>query len=196
MALAEDKHCRVIKLGGYATKSWLIFGEKRMVPVTFAFQVEYRSNLHSSGTRMSANVFEELSVKQMQTPVYALTVGRRHWWWFRHRFYSTNETYPSAEAIRDELMGRGRAPDPTRHRTSTTNAAPAPRKEPPASPYGILGVSRNATLNDIKQAYRQRISEYHPDKVASLGIELRKLADEMTRKINAAYEDLKARHGG
>lgn len=37
----------------------------------------------------------------------------------------------------------------------------------------------------------KRVSEYHPDKVATLGEELRKLAEEKTKQINEAYEHLK-----
>ena len=188
MALTEDRHCRIIKLGGYVTQTWFFFGEKRRVPVTFAFEVEYRGSIHSSGTRMSTKVYEQLSEKQMHTPVYALSVGNRHWWWYRHRFYSTRETYPSPEAIRDELTGRAKP------QARETPASPPPRREPPNSPYALLDIPRTATFEEIKQAYRQRIAEYHPDKVANLGVELRRVAEEMTRRINNAYEQLKATH--
>jgi DnaJ like chaperone protein len=43
--------------------------------------------------------------------------------------------------------------------------------------HEVLEVSPNATLDQIKTAYRQKISLYHPDRVAGLGQELRELAE-------------------
>lgn len=54
--------------------------------------------------------------------------------------------------------------------------------------YDILEVSPNATLEEIKKAYINKISKYHPDKVASLGKEFQLLAEEKTKELNEAYE--------
>ncbi|HDM79106.1 MAG TPA: DUF1232 domain-containing protein [Deltaproteobacteria bacterium] len=62
-------------------------------------------------------------------------------------------------------------------------------------PYEILGVSRNATINEIKKAYHQKASKYHPDKVSHLGEEFQKLAEEKFKEINWAFETLKAERG-
>lgn len=43
----------------------------------------------------------------------------------------------------------------------------------------------------LRQAYRQRIREYHPDRVAPLGIKIRTLAEEETKRINEAYKYLR-----
>jgi DnaJ-domain-containing protein 1 len=55
--------------------------------------------------------------------------------------------------------------------------------------YEILGVDKNASIVDVKKAYRQKMFEYHPDKVASLGKELRELAEQKTKEINSAYAE-------
>lgn len=67
------------------------------------------------------------------------------------------------------------------------------KKEKPAvkSPWETLGVSEDAGADEIKEAYRKRCAEYHPDKVAHLGIELQKVADEEFKKIQSAYEFVK-----
>jgi hypothetical protein len=54
----------------------------------------------------------------------------------------------------------------------------------------ILGVSIGATEQQLRAAYREKIFQYHPDKVASLGPELKELAEEKTKEINGAYDVL------
>jgi hypothetical protein len=59
-----------------------------------------------------------------------------------------------------------------------------------------LGLTGRPTHGEVKRAYRNKIREYHPDKVAHLGSELRDLAECKSKEINAAYEYLsKAFHG-
>ncbi|MBJ22696.1 MAG: DnaJ domain-containing protein [bacterium] len=57
-------------------------------------------------------------------------------------------------------------------------------------PYEILGVARSASSDAIRDAYRSRMREYHPDKVAHLGEELRALAHEKSQQIQRAYRQL------
>ncbi|MGO9686540.1 MAG: J domain-containing protein [Beijerinckiaceae bacterium] len=51
----------------------------------------------------------------------------------------------------------------------------------------VLEVSVDASVGEIRAAYHKRISEYHPDKVASLGKEIRKIAERKSKEINVAY---------
>ncbi|MBU0899588.1 DnaJ domain-containing protein [bacterium] len=57
-------------------------------------------------------------------------------------------------------------------------------------PYAILEVSKNASKEEIKAAYRRLASQYHPDKVESLGEELKKLAHEKMLEIQWAYDKI------
>ncbi len=62
-------------------------------------------------------------------------------------------------------------------------------------PYTILGVSRDATDEDIKKAYRALARKYHPDNFADSG--LADLAEEKMKEINEAYDEIqKMRAGG
>ncbi|MGQ0556479.1 MAG: DnaJ domain-containing protein [Nitrospiraceae bacterium] len=49
--------------------------------------------------------------------------------------------------------------------------------------YQVLGVSRNASDDDIKKAYRKLVFQYHPDRNPDS-----KDADAKIRELNAAYE--------
>jgi DnaJ-class molecular chaperone len=55
-------------------------------------------------------------------------------------------------------------------------------------PYEVLEVSQNASPDELKAAYYKKLAQYHPDKVAHLGDELKKLAQVKTKDIIAAYE--------
>ncbi|SRR5258706_9637049 len=51
----------------------------------------------------------------------------------------------------------------------------------------VLGVAPSATEAEIRAAYRRLMSQYHPDKVAALGSELRELAERKSKEIGTAY---------
>lgn len=53
--------------------------------------------------------------------------------------------------------------------------------------WEILGVSKEASPDDIKTAFRKEIARYHPDRVEGLGRELRELAEKKAKEINWAY---------
>lgn len=52
----------------------------------------------------------------------------------------------------------------------------------------VLGVAETASLDEVVAAYRSAMNQYHPDKVAHLGEELRDLAEKKCKEINLAYE--------
>ena len=59
--------------------------------------------------------------------------------------------------------------------------------------YKVLGVSSDASDQEIKRAYRKLMSENHPDKLAGRGMpeSMREMAEERTREISHAYDVVK-----
>jgi len=56
--------------------------------------------------------------------------------------------------------------------------------------YEMLHVSPGASTDDVKRAFRQQISRYHPDKVQHLGEEFQELAEERAAALTEAYRVL------
>ncbi len=54
--------------------------------------------------------------------------------------------------------------------------------------YEVLQVDRSASPEEIRAAYKQLIAKYHPDKVDTLGQELKDLANQKSQQIIAAYQ--------
>ena len=62
-------------------------------------------------------------------------------------------------------------------------------------PYTVLGVSPNASDQEVKRAYRELARKYHPDNYVNNP--LADLAEEKMKEINEAYEAIqKQRSGG
>ncbi len=61
--------------------------------------------------------------------------------------------------------------------------------------YKILGISPDATDEEVKKAFREMAKKYHPDKVSHLGEDVKKDAELKFRKINEAYETIKQQRG-
>ena len=54
--------------------------------------------------------------------------------------------------------------------------------------YKVLGVSPSASDDELRKAYRRLALEHHPDRVASLGEDVRRAAEKKFQEINAAKE--------
>ena len=119
------------------------------------------------------------------------------------------------DAIPDALLGLGWADDivvlllaywfikrfvPRGYQQTESHSSSGPRQQQtkPSSekdPYEVLGVSRGATREEIKSAYRKQAQRYHPDRVSHLGEELQQLAKERFQEVQQAYEILSSRAG-
>ncbi len=64
-------------------------------------------------------------------------------------------------------------------------------------PYGVLGVSRKATDEEIKAAHRRLVREHHPDVLIAQGLpqEFVDLATQKIAAINAAYDRIGKERG-
>jgi DnaJ like chaperone protein len=57
--------------------------------------------------------------------------------------------------------------------------------------YALLEIDRNATVPEIRKAYRHMALKYHPDKVAYLGDDAKTEANGKFQQLNSVYELIK-----
>ncbi len=78
-----------------------------------------------------------------------------------------------------------------RDKRERSSRAQAGAPESSSDPCEILGIDASASGEEIHAAYKARMHEYHPDKVAHLGEELQKVAHRKAVEIQQAYERLR-----
>jgi DnaJ-domain-containing protein 1 len=77
-----------------------------------------------------------------------------------------------------------READSQRQRQRSRTARPGETAE---DWWVVLGVSPNASKEEIVRSYRRKVLQNHPDRVAGLAPEFTALADSRMKAINAAY---------
>ncbi len=102
---------------------------------------------------------------------------------------------PLFDALRRSDQARGgRVSSESRERQSDARAGFGdPIRSWPEDSHAVLGIATDATDVEIRRAFRQRMREYHPDRVATLGVEIRDLAEAKSKQISGAYEVLTSR---
>jgi DnaJ like chaperone protein len=61
--------------------------------------------------------------------------------------------------------------------------------------YKVLEIDSSATDDEVKAAYRKMALKHHPDRVATLGEDVREAAEEKFQKINSAKEKIFSARG-
>ena len=102
------------------------------------------------------------------------------------------------EGAQIRLLKEFASTDPDRLISRRQDSKPdeGPPQEPPSkelppdrSWFSVLEVSPFATLDEIKEAYKLKIKQNHPDRVHGMAPMFRDLAEDETKKLNAAHEE-------
>lgn len=96
----------------------------------------------------------------------------------------------------DHLPGIVRQAFASKPRSAASNAGmPVDFQGNPSDPYQVLGASEMDSEKEIKKKYKQMVMQYHPDRVAHLGPELKELAAKKTTEINGAFAAIRRMRG-
>lgn len=106
--------------------------------------------------------------------------------------------YFMASFILDYFFPRRRNPfihvefhtfDDSQYRSSRTySSPPPPRPDRLAEAYAILGLTPQATSDEVRQAYRRLARENHPDRFATQGEAARQQAEARFKRITEARD--------
>jgi DnaJ like chaperone protein len=79
---------------------------------------------------------------------------------------------------------------------SAGGAQPTGAQSPEAA-YRVLGVSPQASNQEVKTAYRRLMNQHHPDKLVSRGLpqSMIGVAEQKTHEVRTAYERIKTQRG-
>jgi DnaJ like chaperone protein len=112
-----------------------------------------------------------------------------YWLFFKSGFFRNFQDFMEGE-FPDSEEANDEGPRPGAEEESRRAGTSGSRQPGPRSPHEVLGVSRGASKEEIRHAYRELANKYHPDKVAHLGEEFQKLAEKRFKEIQEAYQTL------
>ena len=117
-----------------------------------------------------------MSAAEISSIAFGLFLG----YWIVSKLF-TSGSKPSGEKPRNESR------KDSREEAKSSASQERPRATEPQW-YEVLKVNESASAEEIQAAYKSLIRQYHPDKVSTLGEELRQLAEEKSKAINVAYQ--------
>jgi len=83
--------------------------------------------------------------------------------------------------------GDRRRAEEQKDQASENGSSKKPPPEP-EDPYKIIGVNRSQSLAEIQRRYKEKLLQYHPDRVEHLGGDLKELAEKKTKELNQAFQ--------
>lgn len=122
---------------------------------------------------------------------------------FQRKFKLMNGEQPKSEKKTEQKKEKKAEPKTEQKREQRSQQRTEQKKETPKrpvepqsqSPEEIFNLRPNESISktDLKKRYFELLKQNHPDRVASMGQDFKKLAEKNTKEINKAYDKLKAK---
>lgn len=108
--------------------------------------------------------------------------------------YSASKKVPGTGGSRRERASReGRQGHQDRRGSERDSSGRAARDS--IDPYEVLGVHRGENFEEIRSRYKEKLLQYHPDRVQHLGKEFEEIAEQKTKEITEAYQQILRERG-
>jgi uncharacterized membrane protein YkvA (DUF1232 family) len=114
-----------------------------------------------------------------------IIIGALYWYFIRRPAKLRAQRAQYQNASYRQRQGRREEGFQGRHQESQAGEGFSKR-----DPYEVLGLTRGASIDEVKTAYRKLAAKYHPDKVNHLGDEFKQLAEKRFKEIQEAYQEL------
>ncbi len=106
--------------------------------------------------------------------------------------YTNSKKVPGSDRSRkagNTRRGRGE------ERRKSEGASPGTGGRESEDPYEILGTNPGEDLHAIRRRYKEKLLQYHPDRVHHLGEEFQEMAERKTKQITEAYQRILRERG-
>lgn len=143
-------------------------------------------------------MFDELSGEGWLIVVLALVLGFVIVRWGISIIEDKSKGIPTSPGRQSNQRKHERDEDFNSHQqTKESTRQESPQSDATAQAWHeVLGVTPAASIEEIRVAYKRKMSQYHPDKVASLGEEFMDVAVNKSKDINSAYQQAMAIKSG
>jgi hypothetical protein len=64
-----------------------------------------------------------------------------------------------------------------------------------SDPYAVIGVEPSEGFEEIRRQYKEKLLQYHPDRVLHLGREFQEMAERKTKEITEAFQKITRERG-
>ncbi|PIT58209.1 DnaJ domain-containing protein [Snodgrassella alvi] len=154
--------------------------------------------LHKNERRILNIMAEEFRIPYAQMLIFASQTVRGQSNEYRH-YWQTNQQWKQQrqrERYEQRRQQSWQQQQQYRQQQQSNKQSP-PVDEAHDDAYQVLGISANASVHEIKQAYRRLMNKYHPDKLVKQKLSAAEMqrATEHTQRIQAAYAYVKQLRG-
>ncbi len=114
----------------------------------------------------------------------------------KHQTFSSSQNSQGTQNSQDEQQSQQTHRNSSSHQDSQQSRTPSGHDSVRINvALSVLGLVPNASVDDIKHAYKKLMLQHHPDLVAGLSTDMQFTAAEKAQRINEAYQILKDVNG-
>ena len=106
--------------------------------------------------------------------------------------FSKSKEIPGTGGARTSRSSRSSREGRQGHEGGRGSEGASSKKAAPGSldPYEVLGADHGEGFEEIRRRYKEKLLQYHPDRVLHLGREFQEIAERKTKEITEAFQKI------